>query len=468
MNLYIDLFIFFYFIAMVLATALLVTLAIREIRHRRAIGLVELDEDILSESSTPPIAIVAPAYNEEIHVVESVEGFLRLDYPEVEIIVVNDGSTDSTLERLIEAFDLEPAERFTTPQLPAGRARQFYRSRTNPRLWVVDKENGGKADSLNTGINATRCPLVCCVDADTMLCRDALLRMVDPFLYDPEGVVCVGGTVRIINGCEVEKSDVKSIGMPRSWLARFQIVEYLGAFLFGRMGFNQLGGNMIVSGAAGLFLRSAIVEAGGYARNMIGEDAELVVRLHRQEFDSGRKRAIVHLAEPVCYTEVPEDLGTLARQRDRWHRGLADTLWRNRKMMFNKKYGRIGTVVMPWFFFFELIAPVIETLGYLWFIRAIFVGIISWPVALLFFAVAFLWGLFVAIQSLYVDHHSFNIYKDGASRRKLFLVAILLNLGYRQFTVFCRVVGFVRYFLGQKSWGHMRRRGFRRLEGAPA
>ncbi|MBA2661675.1 MAG: glycosyltransferase family 2 protein [Bradymonadaceae bacterium] len=466
MTTYIDLFIFAYCLMLALSSMFLIVFAVVEITRRKATRMPELDEEVLSEVSTPPIAVIAPSYNEQVHIVECVRGFLGLDYPQHEVIVVNDGSTDATLERLIADFELEECDRFVQRQIPTSEVRAIYRSRQDARLWVVDKVNGGKADALNVGINLARCPLVCCVDADTILAKDALLRLVEPYLYDPQGVVAVGGTVRIINGCKVEDSAIKEIALPSSWLARFQIVEYLGAFLFGRMGFNRLGGNVIISGAVGLFLRTALVEAGGYARDTIGEDAELVIRLHRRECHRAVRRKVVQIPEPICFTEAPEDLATFARQRDRWHRGLADALWKHRAMFFSPRYGRTGMLVLPWFLVFELLAPLVELLGYLWLCSAVAFGFISWPMAGVFLLIALAWGLILSLQSILIDNWSFNVFRSSRSRIGLVLTAILFNVGYRHLTLVCRLSGLARYMIGSKTWGVMKRKGFRRLGAA--
>ena len=460
MNIYVDHFFLSYCVALALATAVLILFAIREIRTWRNMAMVGLDGDVLLEESSPPIGVIVPAHNEEVHIAGTVAGFLELKYPDHEVIVVNDGSSDATLERLIEAYDLVPAQRYISDRLSCHSRRGLYRSQRDPRLWVIDKENGGKADALNAGINATRCPLVCCVDADTILSPDALLRMVDPFLYNPEGVVAVGGTLRVGNGGHRIDDGKVHVGVPDSWLARFQVVEYLNAFLFGRMGFNKMGGNVIISGAAGLFLRSAIVDADGFYCDTIGEDIEIIVRLHRREYETGRRRQIVHLPDPIAFTETPEDLGSLARQRDRWHRGLIDTLLKHRRMIFNPRYGQVGMGVMPWYIMFKFLAPIVEIGGYLWFGWAVISGFISWWVALALLGAIFSWGLLISLMSLYVDHKTFDIYSSARGRLKLVLIALLMNLGYRQFTVFCRIQGLVRYLMGVKSWGMVQRQGF--------
>ncbi len=465
MNTYVDYFFLFYCLVMAVSTAVLILLATREIRTWRRAALRELDRHVLAEKRTPPVGIIVPAYNEEVHIADTVRGFLDLEYPDHEVIVVNDGSSDETLKRLIEAYDLVATERYVNRRLACQPIRRLYRSRRDPRLWVVDKENGGKADALNMGINVTRCPLVCCVDADTILSPDALLRMVEPFLYDPQGVVAVGGTLRIGNGGHKIRDGKVEVSVPDNWLARFQIVEYLNAFLFGRMGFNLLGGNVVISGAAGLFLRSAVLEAGGYFRDTIGEDIELIVRLHRREYETGRRRQVIHLPDPIAFTETPEDLASLSRQRDRWHRGLIDTLWQHRRMLFNPRYGKVGVVVLPWYIVLKFMAPVVEVAGYLWFLWAVVSGFISWGVALALLGAIFLWGVLVSLQSLYVDHETFNIYGEASGRLKLLWVTLLFNLGYRQATVFFRLQGLVRYLAGVESWGLVRRKGFQLLEG---
>ena len=332
-------------------------------------------------------------------------------------------------------------------------------------MFVVDKGNGGKADALNVGLNVSRTPLVCCVDSDTLTDKHALLRMIEPFLYSEDNVVAVGGTVRLANGCTIKDGLIEKVSIPRSWLARFQIVEYLRAFLFGRIGFNRLGGNLIISGAFGLFLREKIIEVGGYRDDTVGEDMELVVRLHRVLREKNNSYRIVYLPDPIAYTEAPETLKVLNLQRERWHRGLCDSLWRHRSMFFNYKYGSTGLIVFPAFVIFEFLGPVIEIFGYYWFGISLFMGGIDTKFALLFFILAVFVGFLISVQSIVLDALSFNIYKGPQIRARLLLAAWFENFGYRQFTLFCRLQGLFHFLLGGKSWGKMTRKGFTQEPG---
>ncbi|QDG50343.1 glycosyltransferase family 2 protein [Persicimonas caeni] len=459
---WVDVFVLCYFIGLNGFYGLLIFFSIFEIARRKAAQLPELDASVLSQTSTPPISILAPAFNEEATIVDSVRAFLQLEYPQHQVIVINDGSTDATLERLKEEFDLEPVDLIVRRQLETEPVRQVYQSKKDARLYVVDKENGGKADALNVGINVSRYPLICCADADTIVTPKALLRMVEPYLYDPQGVVAVGGTVRLANGCKFKQGVLQEVGVPDSWVARFQIVEYLRGFLFGRMGLNRLGGNLIISGAFGLFSREAVVEVGGYESDSVGEDMELVVKLQRHVQQEDPPRQVVHISDPIAYTEAPESLELLSNQRDRWHRGMADAMWRHKSMFLNPKFGPVGTFVFPAYLMFELFGPIIEMFGYFWFVAGVSFGFVDVKFALLFLVVAFWLGALMSIQALVIDNWGFNLFKGVKPRLKLLAAAVLENLGYRQLTLWYRIRGLIKYLVGEKSWGKMTRKGFER------
>ncbi len=290
----------------------------------------------------PPIAVIAPAYNEELTVVESVRSLLALHYPSFEVLLVNDGSKDGTLARVIAEFGLKRVGRYIDNSVTHQPIRGFYASPDLPRLLVIDKENGGKADALNAGINAARSPLFCAIDADSILETDALLRVVRPFIDFPDRTIAVGGTIRIANGCAIDSGRVTGVGLPRNYLALVQIMEYLRAFLMARLALGQMQALTVISGAFGLFSRQRVVEVGGYSHGTVGEDMELVIKLHRHMRDLKLPYRIDFIPEPVCWTECPEDVGVLARQRSRWQRGALECFAKHRDMTFNPRYGRIG------------------------------------------------------------------------------------------------------------------------------
>jgi cellulose synthase/poly-beta-1,6-N-acetylglucosamine synthase-like glycosyltransferase len=456
---WVDILFVSYVAGMHLSQTVLLMLALAEILQRRSARVPELDNGVLASANTPPITIIAPAYNEEANIEHSVRAFLQVEYPSVKLVVVNDGSTDGTLERLKRRFDLVPVDLVVRGDLKAKPIRGLYESRLDDRLLVVDKENGGKADALNVGINVARTPLICCVDADSVVDRRALLRMVEPYLYSDGVVVAVGGTVMPANGSRIRDGIVESFRPPTSWLAYFQAVEYLRAFVYARMGFNRAGGNLIISGAFGMFLREAVVAAGGYEVNTVGEDAELVVRIHRVMREQKRRYRVVHIPDPVCFTEVPESLNVLGKQRDRWQRGLFDTLVRHWGMMFRPRYGAVGLVSMPMMFLFELLGPFIELAGYFWLVKNLVMGAVNAPFTIWFFMVAIMWGLILSVQALVLEALDRPGMRTLPQHLKFVLVAACENFGYRQLTLWYRLKGAWKFIAGEKSWGDMKRRG---------
>lgn len=426
---------------------------------RRYLEEVEVDqlEDYFESSHFRPISLVCPVHNEAAGAVASVNSLLGLRYPEFQVIVVNDGSTDDTLQRLVEAFRLQPSRCVVRQVLPTEPIRAIYESAFLPRLVVVDKANGGKADALNCGLNLARYPLVCCMDGDSLMENDALLRVARPFM-DRADMAATAGVIRPLNGCRVTPMGIRGIFLPEGWLARMQVVEYLRSFLFGRMGLADVGSLFIVSGAFGLFKRSLLLEVGGF-RKSLGEDFELVVRLHRHLREQGRPCPIAMVPDPVCWTEVPEDAGTLRRQRNRWQRGLLDSLWLHRQMWFNPAYGRIGLFSMPYFLLFEALAPFIETAGYLFFLYALVEGKTHGPFAAAFFCVALLMGIFnnqVAVLLEQVTDHPYPRVRDWL---RLMLFGVLDHFGYRQMTLWWRIRGSIDWIRGRREWGHMKRVG---------
>lgn len=452
-------FVFWYFVVFHASYLALTFLSFfRVLSYRREFRSVFL-RNTFRWSFYKPISVLVPAYNEQTNIVDSVQSLLQLEYPEYEVMVINDGSTDATLAKLVEAFGLVAAPRDLVYHLPSRRVRQVYVSRRFPNLVVVDKENGGKADALNAGINVSRFPLVCSIDADCLLERDCLLKVVRPFLRDVH-TVAGGGIIRVANGCTIDHGQNTVIDLPQSHLARFQVVEYLRSFLFGRVGLDALNAVMITSGAFSIYRKDVVIECGGYHRNSVGEDMELICRIHRVMRSQRRKYRITFVPDPICWTEVPESIGVLSRQRNRWQRGLIDALMSNREMLLNPRFGIIGLFGMPFFIFFEMIGPIIEVTGYLVFGLGWFLGAVDPTFALMFVLAATLLGVVLSVISICLEELSFRPYPRIGHLLTLFAYAVLEQCGYRQLHMLWRVKATIDYLRGKRGWGDMHRRGF--------
>ena len=408
----------------------------------------------------PPIAIIAPAYNEALTIEESVKALLALEYPDFEVIVVNDGSRDATMDVLAERFQVRTIERFHDLAVEHQPIRGIYANPDLPRLLVVDKENGGKADAMNAGINVARAPLVCVIDADTLLEPDALLRVVRPFVEEPVKTVAAGGTIRIANGCKVDAGRVVETRLPRSFLALVQIVEYLRAFLLARLGLSQMQALMIISGAFGLFRRDVTVEVGGFSQNTVGEDMELVVKLHRHMRRRKQPYRISYVPEPVSWTEAPESLKILGNQRSRWQRGSLETFFKHRDMFLNPRYGRVGWLGFGQVFVVDVIGPLIEVAGYFLIPIMWLLGLISFHYVAAFLAVVFSFGVFVSVASLVLEEVQLRRLPRARDLVYLTAVAVLENLGYRQLNNLWRIRGWWQFLRKRQGWGDMVRKGF--------
>ena len=414
---------------------------------------------LLGSELLPRLSVIAPAYNEGATVAASVRSLLTLRYPNLEVVVVNDGSSDETLAVLQDEFELVAIHPVFRKRVAHEPIVALYRSRLSPQLVVVDKQNGGKADALNAGLNIATGELVCAIDADTLIEPDALLRLVQPFLED-EQTVAAGGTIRVANGSAVRSGRVTRVRAPRQALAGSQNVEYMRAFLFGRLGWNRLGGNLIISGAFGLFRKGAVVDAGGYVHETVGEDMELVAHLRRRGIESGTAERVAFVPDPVAWTEVPESLRVLGRQRDRWHRGLADVLWRYRGVFLRPRYRALAFVVYPYFLFVELLGPVIEAFGLLALVAALWLHVVNVQFAVLFFLVAYGYALVLGAATLLLEELSDTRYETVGDRAWQLPWLFSETFGYRQLTVIWRLRGLVKYLRGSREWGVMVRSGF--------
>lgn len=416
---------------------------------------------LLQSRMLPSISVLAPAYNEALNIRQSIRAMLKLQYPDIEVIVINDGSTDDTLQILIDEFRLYKSSRQPSQALPTMPIRAIYESREPIRLVVVDKEHGGgKADALNAGLNAALSSLVAAVDADSLLEPDALLYVVEPFLEDPEGTLAAGGIVRVVNGCEVEHGRVTRVSTPRSILAQFQAVEYLRAFLGGRIAFSFLNSVLLVSGAFGLFRREALVQAGGFATKTVGEDMEVVVRFHKLWRKDKKKYRIVFVGEPVCWTEAPEKWESLRIQRNRWQRGTVESLRMHRGMFLNPKFGMVGLFGFPYFVFFEMLGPPVELLGYAVTIIGLLLHLIAIHTAILFFAVSIFFGILLSVSAVLLEEFTSRRYSRPLDVARLLGAAALENLGIRQLLAVWRTQGLIDGIRGKQGWGKIERQGF--------
>lgn len=455
---------FFYYFVSNLGYLLMLAVALKtSAAHLRRLESIPFDW-IKRSPMVPPITILVPAHNEESFICTAVRNLLDLDYPELEVIVINDGSSDSTLQIMQGEFRLRLVRTVYIPQVISAPVRGLYRSDSDPRLVIVDKESAGsKADAVNAGLNAATSPYVCVVDADSVLERDALLRIMVPVLADPERVVSVGGIVRVLNGSEVEGGRMRRVRLPRKSIEVIQVVEYLRAFLIGREAWARGNMLMIISGAFGVFRTDLVRAVGGYRSGSIGEDFDLVARLHRHLREEGADYRIEFVPDPVCWTEVPSDIRSLARQRARWQKGLLDVLWPNRDMLFRPRYGTIGSLALPYLWLFELLAPVIELGGFVTIILAACFGVLSHSFLLQFVIFGYAFATVISIGSVLQEELTYKRYNDWQDVARLVSYCFLEHFPYRQLHMIWRLQGLWQYLRGDLAWRPLKRQGTQSL-----
>lgn len=429
-------------------------------RHLRRIKYSPYKEFTLSPE-TPPVTILIAMYNEENVVLRSIRSALATEYPFFEVIIINDGSTDGTLQKVIDAFRLKKIDRVYRTFLQTKPVKGFYHSLETPKLLVVDKERGGKSDALNCGINVSRSPYFCSLDADSLLEKDALIRVMTPLLDSTVPVVASGGVVRIINGLRLTDDGItiEEIDLPDNTLLLFQIVEYIRGFLFGRVGWDTLRSLLILSGTFSLFEKTSVVEAGGFKVGNVAEDMEMVVRLHRHMLKKKKPYRIRFVSDPICWTEAPDSLKMLGRQRRRWHLGLIQSIFQNKEMMFNPKFGKIGMAVLPYYVFFEILGPVIEVLGYPFVIISYLLGILSLDFLLLFLTLAIFYGVFLSTAGIFLEELTFRRYPKWGHLFKLLFFGVLENFGYRQINSFWRFQALIQFLIGNRQWEYVQKKG---------
>jgi cellulose synthase/poly-beta-1,6-N-acetylglucosamine synthase-like glycosyltransferase len=451
---------FFYYLVCNLAYLIALVVALKtSAAHQRRLESYRLHW-ITDSPLAPPITLLAPAHNEEKSIRVAVRNLLQLDYPELEVIVINDGSKDRTLEEMQDEFKLRPVRAVYVKEVKSAEIRGLYRSAVDPRLLVVDKEAGGsKADAVNAGLNAATSPYVCIVDSDSVLERDALLRIMIPVLADPQHVVGVGGIVRVLNGSEIKGGQLVRVRLPRKSIEVIQVIEYLRAFLIGREAWAQGNMMMIISGAFGLFRTDLVRAVGGYRSKAIGEDFDLVARLHRHLLERGVEYRIQFVPDPVCWTEVPSDLRSLGRQRARWQKGLLDTLLPNRDMLFRPRYGRIGWFALPYLWVFELLAPVIELGGIGTILLAAMLGVLSREFFIQFMIFGYAFATVISMGAVLQEELTYKRYNDWQDVARLVSYCFLEHFPYRQLHMVWRLQGLWEFMRGDMSWKPLERKG---------
>jgi len=406
----------------------------------------------------PPVSIIIPAHNEGETLFRTILSALNVTYPDSEIIVINDGSTDGMLDRLIRKFNLRRIDLVYRSFLKTMPVRGFYYNKDIPNLIVVDKEQGGKSDALNCGINVCRSPYFCTIDADTMIESDALLRLMAAVMESTVPIIACGGVVRVSHGCTIEDNKVTVINLPKKWLGLFQIVEYLRGFLFGRVGLDNLKGNLVLSGAFSMFEKQAALEVGGFAVNNVCEDMEIIVRMHKHMRLKKAPYAIRFISDPICWTEVPSTIRAMGRQRRRWHLGLIQTMMRYNTMLFNPRYGKTGLLAMPYYFFVEMLSPVVEVVGYVSITVAYFFDMINYDFFMLFLILAIFYGAFLSVTGVFLEELTYRRYPKWQHLFTLLFFGILENFGYRQLNSLWRFQAFFQYLFGKQQWEYSRQR----------
>jgi len=424
-------------------------------------------KSMLGFERLPSVSIIAPAYNEQQSIVENIRCLLSIYYPKLEVIIVNDGSTDNSMELIIKHFDLVKVDLAVELRIPCAEIRGIYKSRNSAyeNLVVVDKANGGKSDALNAGINVSQGRLFLAVDVDCIIEPDAILRMVKPFLEEENGkvVIASGGVVRIANSCEVTDGRIVKVQFPKQFWAQFQVLEYFRAFILGRMAWSKINGLLIISGAFGMFDKQRVINVGGYDVTTVGEDLELVVRMRKYMHNvEKRKYKVAFIPDPLCWTEVPSSLKTLGTQRTRWTRGAIDTIGKHKNVFMNPRYGRMGMISFPYWVFFEWLAPMVEAAGLIYFTVLMILGMVNLKTFAVLLLFVYTFSVMFSVFAIFYESYTYNKYKGTRYLAKILFVAFTEIILYHPLVMWFALKGNFEYFFrkNKKGWGVMTRTSF--------
>ncbi len=427
---------------------------------------------IVASPLAPGISVIAPAFNEGLTIISNVRSLLTFDYPNYEVIIINDGSTDDTLEKLMKEFSMVKVDFAYDVKISSKPVRGVYKSTDEAyaKLVVVDKENGkSKADATNAGINIAAYPYFLCTDVDCILHNQTLQMLIRPMMEEEhKRVIATGATLRMANSCEVDEGVLIKIRAPRPLLARFQELEYIRSFVLGKMGWSYINAVPNVSGGLGMFDKEIAVKAGGYDSVSFGEDMELRLRMSRYVYDNKIDAAVRYIPTTLCWTEGPSSMKVFMRQRTRWGRGLLQLLLTHRAMFLNPAYGRVGMIVVPYNVFFELLAPVIEFLGIIYYILLIYFGLVNWPYAIILLIFVYTYSVMISTLAVLWDQLTFQYYRNWKDVAMIALMAFVEMLIYHPLIVVFALRGYYFHLSNRKhSWGNMQRKGFQKKEDKP-
>ena len=428
-----------------------------------------LHKDVLIRSNdTLGVSIVAPAFNEGKTIVYNVKSLLSQEYPKFEIIIINDGSTDDTLEKLIQEFDLVKVDFFYVEKIITKPVKGHYRS-TNPiynKLLVVDKENGkSKADASNAGINSAKYSLFICTDVDCILRRDTIAVLVKPFIENTTKVIAAGAAIRIANSCSFKEGMLEESHYPTNFFARFQELEYIRSFLFGRMAWSKINGLLLVSGGLGIFDKETVIAVGGYWHKSLGEDLELITRMRKYMHENKKKFIITYVPESLCWTEVPATKEIFLRQRVRWARGLIQTLYLHKKIILNPKYKRTGLISFPYYIACEFAVPILEVIGLIFIILNILFFGINYQFLIVISISVYLFYVLITLISVSLDQKVHKQYSSIKEILTLISMIFIEPLVYHPLNVYASIKGYFHFLMNkEKKWGAMERTGFNKKE----
>ncbi len=441
-------YILYYFLVISVCYTILLIASIPDVLKRFKELLFGEVFPIAKSAGTIPVTVIIPAYNEQENILNCVKSALNSTYKNLKVIVVSDGSTDATIDRLNKRYKLQPQPAMFPEYIKTAEVKQLYVSATHPQLSVIEKAHSGTGDTLNVGLNATQTPLFLTLDADSMLEPDTIPRLAYCMLNEPH-TIAVGGGVYLLNDCEVVNGEVVTPKFPNRYVSRLQACEYMRSFIFGRSGWNAFKGSLSYSGTCSLFEHAAALEVGGFDINNPAQDAEIIVNMHANM--RAKKHPYNILFTPVAFswTKVPDSFKSYAHQRIQWQWGLMRSILLHFKMFFNPRYGITGMFAYPFYLLVETLGPLVELTTYILIIISLFLGVFDAKSALIFFLLSAGFSSFLTVATMLINIVTFNKYRKISDIMRMFFYSIIEMFGFRQYSITIRTIGAIKYlFVG--------------------